>query len=309
LGTGVWAFDRVEQNRAIVAVFKEIIESSNLQYVDCVYFGWFTNDAMWDSPDEQTRKLMFSKDETVYYMEDKKGHRIDIDFGKRNPAGPRDEYEFCLLTAMYAWDSNSFPGNEYYIGMLSASGDPAAAACSTIPYVQNCKINTEYVNGKNSHVFFYDPDSNEYECHRLEDMDFEKNPKKWLKSVPYKRDRFAKNYVAKDKKGGHSLMDDSKESGDAADAEDAFFVKIKAQALTCHSSTKSVRIKYSNAKRNAVNVSPSTTLKELYAHVKQLEKGRFILLNGTPPYAALKDPDATLKSLGLIGGSVNVKKL
>jgi len=306
LGTGVWALDRTEQNRAIVAVVKEIIESSNLQYVDCVYFGWFTNDAMWDSAKEQTRKLMFSKDETTYYMEDKKGHRVDIAFGKRNPAGPRGEYELCLLTAMYAWDSNSFPGNEYYLGMLAASGDPAAAACSTIPYVQNCKINTEYVNGKNSHVFFYDPDSNEYDCYRLEDMEFEKNPKKWLekslKSVPYKRDRFAKNY------GGHSLMDDSKESADE-DAEDAAFLNVKAHTLTCHSSTKSVQIKYSTSKRMAVNVNPSTTLRELYAHAKVIEKGRFILLNGTPPYAALKDPNATMESLGLLGGTVNVKRL
>ena len=40
------------------------------------------------------------------------------------------------MVAQYAWDGNAFPGNEYWLGMLTASGDPAAACCSNVPELQ-----------------------------------------------------------------------------------------------------------------------------------------------------------------------------
>ena len=49
---------------------------------------------------------------------------------------PKDKMN-KLVVAMFAWDGNSFVGNEYWDGMLSASGDPAAACCSLIPEVTN----------------------------------------------------------------------------------------------------------------------------------------------------------------------------
>merc|ERR1712048_1309176 len=117
----------------------------------------------------------------MYFTKDRSGHRVDVDFGRREPAEGRGDYERCLLAAMYAWDSNSFPGNEYYLGMLSASGDPAAASCSTISFVQNAEINHEYINGESTRVYFYNPHTKKSEFQRLGDIDFEKDDAKWLK--------------------------------------------------------------------------------------------------------------------------------
>ena len=58
------------------------------------------------------------------------------------------EFEYFVI----GWDGNAFPGNEYWLGMLSASGDPAAACCSTIPELQNPDVNPR-VAGDHAWVF------------------------------------------------------------------------------------------------------------------------------------------------------------
>jgi hypothetical protein len=39
------------------------------------------------------------------------------------------------LYTVYAWDSMSYQGNEYWLNMLSASMDPATCAATTIPFL------------------------------------------------------------------------------------------------------------------------------------------------------------------------------
>ena len=178
LGTGVWSFSKSEQDRIIVHVTRDIVRNTHLPNVDKIYFAWMHADCMTVSEDNP--QSIFGDEKFV--MDKSNAHKIDIEIGRRNPADPlTGAYKDCLNVSMYAWDSNSFPGNEYYLGMLSASGDPAAASCSTISYVQNSEINKEYVNGANSGIYFYNPQTQKYDFYKMKDIDFEENKEKWLK--------------------------------------------------------------------------------------------------------------------------------
>lgn len=46
-----------------------------------------------------------------------------------------------LLVVSYAWDGNALPGNEFWLGMLAATGDCAAASSSQIAELHNPHIN------------------------------------------------------------------------------------------------------------------------------------------------------------------------
>jgi hypothetical protein len=129
LGLGVW--QKIPQQAPLMLeVFADLITSLDLSKIADINFSWFPANAQ--SCGGIADKKVFK---TEY-------NAIKIHFSKRNPADKlRGRDAGKLLVACYAWDGNSYPGNEYWDGALSASGDPAAACCSSIPELQNPEIN------------------------------------------------------------------------------------------------------------------------------------------------------------------------
>eukprot|EP01101_Sappina_pedata_P006569 TRINITY_DN3291_c0_g1_i1.p1 TRINITY_DN3291_c0_g1~~TRINITY_DN3291_c0_g1_i1.p1 ORF type:complete len:472 (-),score=115.20 TRINITY_DN3291_c0_g1_i1:85-1461(-) len=130
LGLGVWEICH-KQGEWLVDVFGEVLKSVELPHVADVDFSWF--------PEEVVDCCGVGNGQQVVQPD---GSKITLHFSRRNPADKLVGVDAGkLLVASYAWDSNSFPGNEYWGGSLAASGDPAAACCSAIAQLQNAYIN------------------------------------------------------------------------------------------------------------------------------------------------------------------------
>lgn len=127
LGLGVWEVDS-RQTELYVQVFGEAIGELELESISTIEFAWI-------NVSQKTMKKLKALG---------KKKAIEVLFSQRDPAA-KLKSEDELLVLSYAWDGNSFPGNEYWCGSLTASGDPAAAAMSTIGELHNPEVNPGYL--------------------------------------------------------------------------------------------------------------------------------------------------------------------
>lgn len=124
LGIGVWAIPSLTglQAKLQVEVYRDTLAANDFTHISDLRFSWFP---------ASTHSLA-----TLFPA------GIKLSFDQQSPMVKLNGADAGkLLVANYAWDGNSYPGNEYWQGSLAASGDPAAACCSTISELQNPDVN------------------------------------------------------------------------------------------------------------------------------------------------------------------------
>ena len=127
---GTWIQDEDLQIDLMLHVYNEILEThtlSNISDIEFLDIG------------KSNGRIGETENNNTY---NKNGNNIKISFTQGNPADQlTDGNVDKLLVAMYRWDANSYPGNEYWFKRITSSISSAAACCSTIQQLQNPLIN------------------------------------------------------------------------------------------------------------------------------------------------------------------------
>ncbi|XP_054086895.1 uncharacterized protein LOC105216248 [Zeugodacus cucurbitae] len=143
IGLGSWRAVP-QQEKIFLETFGERLQQllPHLSHIAVVHFSYFTLTA-WGNL--QHGGMIMSETHPA--------GGIKIFMSNREPSAKRPtEFENMLVVESYAWAGNALPGNDFWLGALASSGDPAAACSTLISELHNPHINTDMVNGNNLHI-------------------------------------------------------------------------------------------------------------------------------------------------------------
>ncbi|KAJ8931999.1 hypothetical protein NQ314_015045 [Rhamnusium bicolor] len=131
-GLGVWKIAQ-HQEKIFMDTFARRIEflSSTLMHIADICFSYIKETSCGKCKSGDT-----------FPIEGHHNNGIRIHIFNRDPHEKlTNSCEGNLLIVSYAWDGNALPGNEFWLGQLAASGDPAAASSTQIAEIHNPHIN------------------------------------------------------------------------------------------------------------------------------------------------------------------------
>ncbi|XP_037826127.1 LOW QUALITY PROTEIN: uncharacterized protein LOC119614105 [Lucilia sericata] len=143
IGLGVW-LAAPQQEQIFLACFQQRLKYllPQLNNIGVLHFSWFKSQEWQDL-----------KNESIIKSATHSQGGIKILISNRNPNEKlTSPYEGMLPVVSFAWDGNSLPGNEFWMGSLVSSNDPSAACSTLITELFNPHINTKYVNGNNLYL-------------------------------------------------------------------------------------------------------------------------------------------------------------
>lgn len=138
-GLGVWQITK-KQPLWFIETFIDILKNTELNNVKDIDFSWFPDVISVINNKLSKKEYDEFKNNNEIYIKNKFNNIFKIKFSKNDPCDKILSNEKILI-ASFAWDGNSFVGNEYWNNCLCSSGDPAAACCSTIPELLNPYVN------------------------------------------------------------------------------------------------------------------------------------------------------------------------
>ncbi|XP_045455043.1 uncharacterized protein LOC123664556 [Melitaea cinxia] len=145
-GLGVWKISPHQPDVYVLTFLERIrsfLKKDLINHVSDVNFAYiktspgitalFTNPVQSDSPVEK-----------CIFFESKRHPKggINVQMENREPSARlTGDHAGKLLVMTYPWDGNAHPGNEFWLGSLSGSGDPAAACSTQVSELHNAHIN------------------------------------------------------------------------------------------------------------------------------------------------------------------------